>query len=86
MNQSDQELAHRIKLKFGTSPYSPTEFELLNIKRELKILVDQGVVPTKQHWLSIVSKYCPDTGLYSYHGLDNSDLATLLKLATYGHQ
>ncbi|WP_047552188.1 hypothetical protein [Methylotenera sp. G11] len=82
MNQSDQELAHRIKLKFGTPPQSPTELELSNIKGELSALVDRGVVPSEHDWFYIISKYCPDTGRYSYHGLDNSDLVMLLQLAT----
>lgn len=82
MNQSDQKLAHGIKLKFGTPPQSPTEYELSNIKRELKALVDRGVVPSEHDWFSIVSKYCPDAGRCSYRGLDNSDLVTLLQLAT----
>ncbi|MFM8443329.1 MAG: hypothetical protein ACKN9W_08310 [Methylococcus sp.] len=82
MNQSDRALAHSIKLKFGTPPKSPTDYELSRIKQELKDLVDRGIVPSEQDWFSIVSKYCPGTGRYSYHGLDNSDLGTLLQLAT----
>jgi hypothetical protein len=82
MNSSDRELAHRIKLKFGTPPQSPTEYELSNIKLELQALVNSGIVPSEHDWFSIVSKYCTGTGRYSYHGLDNSDLVTLLQLAT----
>jgi hypothetical protein len=82
MNQRDRDLSHRIKLKFGTPPQSPTDYELSKIKQELNALVDSGIIPNEQDWFSIVKKHCPGTGQYSYHGLDNSDLITLLQLAT----
>lgn len=82
MNESDEKLAHLIKLKFGTAPQSPTDAELYDIKQDIQALVDRGITPSYENFRSIVSKYCPYTGQYLYKGLDNSDLTTLLLLAT----
>ncbi|EJI1394757.1 hypothetical protein NDL37_004524 [Vibrio parahaemolyticus] len=78
----DQELAHRIKLKFGTAPEQPNAAQLNNIKRDIQALVDKGKVPNEDDWFEIVKKYCPDAGNYVYLGADNSDLITLMQLAT----
>ena len=82
MNQHDQELAQAIKIKFGTAPDNPTTYQLEKIKQDLKVLVAQGITPSERDWVKIVKKHCPEAGKYFYKGLDNSDLTTLLQLAT----
>lgn len=82
MDKRDQELAHRLKLKFGTAPNHPTKTELENIKKEIAKLIQSGTTPTENDWLYTVKKYCPSTGKYFYGGADNSDLITLMRLAT----
>ncbi|MCK9394459.1 MAG: hypothetical protein M0Q44_02585 [Methylobacter sp.] len=82
MNMNDQELAHRIKIKFGTAPNNPTEIQLDGIKRDIQALVDKGITPSEKDWVLIVKKYCPEAGSYGYAGADTSDLITLLQLAT----
>lgn len=82
MNTNDQELGHKLKLKFGTAPNSPNAIQLEFIKRDLKALVAKGVTPTERDLAEVVKKHCPEAGNYSYRGADNSDLITLLLLAT----
>jgi hypothetical protein len=82
LSQHDQELAQAIKIKFGTTPDNPTTYQLEKIKQDLKALVAQGITPSERDWGEIVKKHCPETGKYFYKGLDNSDLTTLLQLAT----
>ena len=82
MDAYDQRLAHCLKIKFGTAPDSPTHHQLELIKQDIKTLLSRGIQPTENDWLEIVKKYCPGTGKYHYHGADNSDLITLLQLAT----
>lgn len=77
----DQKLAHSLKMKFGTAPGDPTDAQLSLIKRDILKINASGRVPTEADWLEAVSRYCPQTGHYSYHGIDNSDLNTLLSLA-----
>ena len=48
MNTNDQELAHRIKIKFGTAPNNPTELQLRWIKRDIQALVDKGITHPKK--------------------------------------
>ncbi|MNY38855.1 hypothetical protein D3C86_1735060 [compost metagenome] len=82
MNDNDKKLAHRLKIKFGTAPAEPTESQLDAIKRDLKTLLDRGHTPTERDWRDVISKHCPSAGRYGYAGADNSDLTTLLKMAT----
>ncbi|WP_061945126.1 hypothetical protein [Collimonas pratensis] len=82
MNSDDQSLSHKIKMKFGTSPNEPDTQQLAHIKADLKRISDAGRVPTSVEWLVIVKRHCPSCGHYKYAGEDNSDLTTLLKLAT----
>lgn len=82
MDKQDQELALAIKIKFGTAPNNPSTCQLEKIKQDLKALIEQGITPSESNWFEIIKKYCPDTGIYFYKGLDNSDLTTLLHLAT----
>ena len=79
---SDQELAHKIKIKFGTSPNEPNWQQLENIKRDIHALVAKGITPTEKDWAEIVKRHCPDAGSYIYRGADTADLITLMQLAT----
>lgn len=79
---NDQELAHKLKIKFGTAPNEPTSFQLEKIKKDIRELAQKGVTPTESDWAGIVKKHCPDAGHYGYYGADTSDLITLMKLAT----
>lgn len=82
MNSNDRALAHSIKLKFGTAPTDPTDYQLLQIKKEIQALVKIGITPSESDWSSIVKRHCPNAGNYSYLGADTSDLVTLLQMAT----
>lgn len=82
MNNSDQQLAHSIKLKFGTPPDEPNAIQVAQIKTDIQALIQKGVTPTLIDWAEIVKRYCPDAGRYGYKGADTSDLITLLQLAT----
>lgn len=79
---SDQELAHKIKIKFGTAPNEPTSSQLEKIKQGIQALVAKGITPSAKDWADIVKKYCPDAGSYFYKGADTSDLITLMQLVT----
>jgi hypothetical protein len=79
---NDQELAHKLKIKFGTAPNEPTSSQLEKIKQDIRVLAQKGVAPTELDWESIVKKHCPDAGIYGYYGADTSDLITLMQLAT----
>lgn len=79
---SDQELAHKIKIKFGTSSNEPTSYQLEKIKQHIQALVAKGITPSEKDWADIVKKYCPDAGSYLSKGADTSDLITLMQLAT----
>jgi len=82
MDMSDQQLAHSIKIKFGTAPNNPTPYQLEQIKQDVRTLVAKGITPSESDWVAIVKKYCPNAGSYLYEGVDTSDLITLLQLAT----
>jgi len=79
---SDDQLRHAIKMKYGTAPQDPDNQQLDQIKKQLKAIVDSGRIPTADEWWNIVHTNCPSAGKYRYAGIDNSDLTTLLKLAT----
>ena len=78
----DHELAHLLKIRFGTAPNEPASDQVLKIKLEIQILVAQGETLSYTDWYTIVHKYCPSAGTHKYAGADNSDLTTLLLLAT----
>ena len=82
MNQHDEELAHHLKIKFGLAQYHPTPSQLLLIKKDISGLASLGIMPTYEQWYDIIKKYCPEIGTFRYLGLDNSDLITLMSLAT----
>ena len=60
----------------------PDDRQLSAIKAQLKAILDSGRVPAAEEWRLIVYTNCPSAGKYGYHGIDNSDLTALLKLAT----
>jgi hypothetical protein len=78
---ADQELAHALKMKFGTAPAEPSDTQLPAIKSEIQRIQASGKTPTVTDWSAAVSLYCPSAGTCSYFGIDNSDLNTLLALA-----
>ena len=82
MNKNDQELAHLIKMKFGTPPNEPSEYQIKQIKAAIQTLISEGVSLSQSDFASIVKKYCPSAGSYFYRGADTSDLITLLQMAT----
>lgn len=82
MSSNDQELAHRIKIKFGTSPYEPNQHQIERIKSDIQEIVRRGQRPTEIDWRNVVVRHCPSAGRHGYSGADNSDLITLLQLAT----
>jgi len=41
-----------------------------------------GHTLTDSDWYEVMKRYCPTVGSWAYKGLDNSDLVTLLRLAT----
>lgn len=82
MNQNDQQLSHALKIKYGTAPAEPNELQLAAIKRDIQSLITQGKTPTEHDWQEIVHRHCPGAGKYKYAGADNSDLVTLLQMAT----
>ncbi|MBY6209375.1 MULTISPECIES: hypothetical protein [Halomonas] len=79
---SDQELAHEIKIKFGTAPSDPNSYQLEKIKQDIQDLVAKGITPSENDWAEIVKKHCTSAGSYFYRGADTSDLITLMQLAT----
>lgn len=82
MNINDQQLAHILKLKFGTAPHEPTQQQLDLIKRDIKILAARSGTPSEIEWFNIIKRHCPGAGTHGYMGRDDSDLITLLRLAT----
>ena len=77
----DENLAHSLKIRFGTAPGEPSDTQLLQIKNAIQRIQSSGRAPTEQDWFNAVSLHCPSTGQYRYAGIDNSDLNTLLALA-----
>ena len=82
MTENDKKLALALKIKFGLAPMEPTEEQLRQIKYEIELLVSRGLEPRDNDWLEIIRRTCKGAGLYFYGSVDNSDLNTLLKLAT----
>ena len=82
MNANDQKLAHALKVQFGTSDYEPTEAQLTSIKNSILRIKSLGRYAAEGDWRLAVHTYCPSAGTHKYAGLDNSDLNTLLALAT----
>ncbi|MDY0212262.1 MAG: hypothetical protein RBR06_04610 [Desulfuromonadaceae bacterium] len=83
MTDSDQELARGIKITFGTGTTEPSSIQLGKIKQDIQALHTKGITPSEKDWATVVRKYCPGAGSYSYlyEGADASNLTTLLELA-----
>jgi hypothetical protein len=77
-----EKLAQALKLKFGTSPSEPSATQMLSITAQIAKVTASGRTPTEDDWRKAVHTACPDAGRHKYAGLDNSDLNTLLALAT----
>lgn len=82
--QGDEDLKHSIQMKFGTHPGEPTDWQLSQIRTRLRDISSRGRDPTDQEWILIVYECCPSAGSCSYHGIDNSDLRTMLRIAKGG--
>lgn len=82
MTANDQKLAHALMVKFGTSGYEPSDAQLSLIKAAIRQIQNSGKYPSESDWRLAVHTYCPSAGTHKYAGLDNSDLNTLLALAT----
>ena len=78
----NEQLAHSLKIRFGTAPNEPTTEQLTHIKAAIVALQKTGKQPTDNDWRAAVTLYCPGAGRHKYAGMDNSDLITLLALAT----
>ena len=81
MNPQDQNLAHALKIRFGTFHGEPNEPQLILIIDEISAIIKSGKQPTNADWHDAVHKYCPSAGKVKYAGADNADLNTLLALA-----
>nr|WP_298114090.1 hypothetical protein [uncultured Pseudomonas sp.] len=77
----NERLAHSLRMQFGLPPGQPSDSQLVNIKAAIKRIRDQGQTPNRSDWERAVNEYCPGAGSWSYSGIDNSDLNTLLALA-----
>jgi hypothetical protein len=75
------ELAHRLKLAFGTAPHEPTDAQLERIVDGISRILEKGREPTLQDWQVLVFKYCPSAGKAVYGGIDHTDLKMLHQLA-----
>ncbi|MNJ24015.1 hypothetical protein D3C77_184190 [compost metagenome] len=75
------ELAHLLRMRFGTSPQEPTPQQTQLISMEIRQLHRYGVPLDQAKWHEVLKKHCPSTGKWVYRGLDNSDLKSLLALA-----
>jgi hypothetical protein len=79
---NDEKLKHSIMIQFGTAPWEPTDEQLSQIKAAIVGIQHSGKHASNDDWRSAVFQYCPSTGRYKYAGVDNSDLNTLLAVAT----
>jgi hypothetical protein len=79
---SDQDLAHRLQMKFGLSYSEPNSYQIAAIKSEIVQIVNRGQKPTLSDWTRIVGYYCRSIGTHARFGVDNTDLNLLLLLAT----
>lgn len=83
---ANDDLAHSLKIQFGLAPAEPTPAQLAGIKAIISKVTESGRHPTASDWHDAVTACCPTAGNYRYSGVDNSDLNTLLALATQSAQ
>lgn len=76
------DFAYRIRMTFGTSPHEPSRSQVFCISSEAVAYAKSGNVLDAAKWSELVKKHCPSAGQWVYKGLDNSDIRTLLALAT----
>lgn len=81
MTYSEQ-LAHVLKLRFGLQPGEPDANQLQAIRARIQAVSGLGRVPSDADWRTAVAAVCPSFQTHVYAGIDNSDLNTLLSLAT----
>ena len=74
---SRADLAHKLRLRFGTSHSEPTDQQLNRIVERLKS-IKRLRVPSDADWNAAVTAECPSAGSYKYASQDNSDLNELL--------
>lgn len=79
---NDERLIQALRVQFGTSYYEPTASQLLSIKAAIQNIQAEGRTPTEGDWRGAVSRFCPSAGQHKHAGLDNSDLNTLLAMAS----
>ncbi len=79
---NDDKLKHSIMIRFGTASWEPTDAQLSQIKAAVLGIQRSGKHASDDEWRSAVFQSCPSAGKYKYAGIDNSDLNTLLALAT----
>lgn len=77
----NEQIAHSLKIKFGTGPGEPNSEQLAKIIAEILTIQAAGSKVSDKVWRDAVHKHCPSAGHYKYAGIDNSDLNTLLALA-----
>lgn len=83
MHSYDSELSQRLKLRFGLSQTEPNQFQLDGIKQDIRQLHDiKGNDLTIDDWSTVVKRWCPSFQTHRYLGIDNSDINSLLILAT----
>lgn len=82
MDDADNKLAHALKIRFGTAPSEPTAEQIREIKRLIGAIRATGKTPSLADWERVVYAQCPGAGRHKYAGIDNSDLNTLLAMAT----
>jgi hypothetical protein len=69
-------------MRFQLSDYEPTSRQLNQINAAVAQIQGSGRVATESDWRTVVFGICPSAGTYKRAGVDNSDLNTLLALAT----
>ena len=79
---NDDKPKHSIMIQFGTASWEPTDEQLSRIKAAILGIQRSGKYASNEDWRTAVFQYCPSAGRYKYAGIDNSDLNTLLALAT----
>lgn len=79
---SDERLAYSLRMQFDLASHEPTAAQLRSIKTAIKLLQGSGKIPTKTDWSKVVALFCSTKGKQKTAGVDNSDLNTLLAMAT----
>lgn len=78
---SDSQLSHSIMMRYGTGAGEPTSYQVQRIKFYIQRVKSGGRTPTETDLYNAVYLYCPTAGKFSYSGIDNSEVQTMLALA-----